>query len=74
MAVVDYAVFVVGFAIIHTVAYTVAGVIELQFADYIYGGEERRVDFVRDMTIPEESTRIGFMFLPAQLVRGILIC
>jgi hypothetical protein len=38
--------------------YTVAGVIELQFADYIYGGEERRVDFVRDMTIPEESTQL----------------
>ena len=73
MSIVDYAVFVAGFTIIHTVAYTVAGMIELQFADYIYGGEERRVDFVRDMTIPEESTRIGLVFLPAQLVRGVLM-
>jgi hypothetical protein len=48
-------------------------VIELQFADFIYGGEERRVDFVRDMTIPEESTRIGLVFLPAQLARGVLM-
>ena len=73
MSFVDYAVFIVGFTIIHTIAYTVAGMIELQFADYIYGGEERRVDFVRDMTIPEESTRIGLVFLPAQLVRGVLM-
>jgi hypothetical protein len=73
MAAIDNAVFVVGFTIIHTVAYTIAGMIELQFADYIYGGEERRVDFVRDMTIPEESTRIGLVFLPAQLVRGVLM-
>jgi hypothetical protein len=73
MTITDYVVFVAGFTIVHTLAYTVAGVIELQFADYIYGGEERRVDFVRDMTIPEESTRIGRVFLPAQLVRGILM-
>jgi hypothetical protein len=70
---IEYAVFVAGFAVVHTAAYTVAGVIELQFADFIYGGEERRVDFVRDMTIPEESTRIGLVFLPAQLVRGVLM-
>jgi hypothetical protein len=25
------------------------------------------------MTIPEESTRIGLVFLPAQLVRGVLM-
>jgi hypothetical protein len=73
MTFVGYAVFIIGFTIIHTIAYTVAGMIELQFADYIYGGEERRVDFVRDMTIPEESTRIGLVFLPAQLVRGVLM-
>lgn len=73
MTIVDYAVFVAGFTIIHTAAYTVAGVLELRFADYIYRGEERRIDFVRDMTIPEESTRIGLVFLPAQLVRGVLM-
>ncbi|NHN49257.1 hypothetical protein G9464_16900 [Halostella sp. JP-L12] len=73
MIIVDSTVFVAGFTIIHTIAYTVAGMIELQFADYIYGEEERRVDFVRDMTIPEESRRIGLVFLPAQLVRGVLM-
>ena len=73
MAVFEYAVFVAGFTIIHTLAYTVAGVVELQFADYIYGGEDRRVDFVRDMTIPEESSRVGLVFLPAQLARGVLM-
>lgn len=73
MTPVDYAIFVAGFTVIHTVAYTVAGLIELQFAEYIYHGEERHVDFVRDMTIPEESTRIGRVFLPAQLVRGVLM-
>jgi hypothetical protein len=73
MAVPEYAAFVGGFAVIHMVAYTVAGVVELRFADYIYGGEERRVDFVRDMTIPEESDRIGLVFLPAQLIRGVLM-
>jgi hypothetical protein len=69
MSAADYAVFVAGFTVVHTVA----GLVELQFADYIYGGEQRRVDFVRDMTIPEESDRIGLVFLPAQLVRGVLM-
>lgn len=73
MAVFEFAVFVAGFTVIHTLAYTVAGVVELQFADFLYGGEDRRIDFVRDMTIPEESTRIGLVFLPAQLARGVLM-
>jgi hypothetical protein len=73
MAVIEYAVFVAGFTVIHTLAYTVAGAIELQFADYIYRGEDRSVDFVRDMSIPEESSRVGRAFLPAQLARGVLM-
>ncbi|WP_136603599.1 hypothetical protein [Salinigranum halophilum] len=73
MVVIEYAVFVAGFTVIHTLAYTIAGMIELQFADFIYGGEDRRVDFVRDITIPEESSRIGRAFLPAQLARGVLM-
>ncbi len=73
MTTVDYAVFVAGFTITHAVAYTVAGMMELQFADYIYRGKERRVDFVRDMTIPAESSRIGLVFLPAQVARGVLM-
>lgn len=73
MAVRDYGIFVIGFTIIHTIAYTVAGMVELQFADYIYRGEDREVDFVRDMTTSEESSRIGRLFLPAQLVRGVLM-
>jgi len=73
MVIIEYAVFVAGFTVIHTLAYTVAGLIELQFADFIYGGEDRRVDFVRDVTIPEESSWVGRAFLPAQLARGVLM-
>lgn len=73
MTIIESIQFIIGFTVIHTAAYTVAGMIELQFAEYIYGGEERRVDFVRDMTIPEESSRVGRVFLPAQILRGILM-
>jgi hypothetical protein len=69
----EYTVFVAGFTDHPRARIHLAGMVELQFADFISRGEDRRVDFVRGMTIPEESSRIGRVFLPVQLARGVLM-
>lgn len=73
MAITASARFVGGFTLVHTAAYFVAGVVELLVADRLYRGEQRRVDFVRDVTLPEEAGRINRVLLPAQAVRGVLM-
>jgi hypothetical protein len=69
----DYFIFVVGFMVIHTIAYVVAGAIALQFSGELYREKARLIDFTRDMSNEEESPHVEKYFFPAQLVRGFLM-
>ena len=69
----EYLVFSFWFIVIHTGAYTAAGVIALKISKDIYEGKERFADFIRDMKDPHESKHVQKFFIPAQLVRGLLM-
>ena len=69
----QYVIFSVWFTVLHSVMYTLAGMIALKFSREIYEGENRNVDFIRDMKNPAESRHVQRWFFPAQLVRGMLI-
>jgi hypothetical protein len=69
---VQYLIFTLLFILIHTIAYTVAGAVALRFSKDIYEGENRLFDFLRDMNSPEGQA-VSRWFLPAQLLRGLLL-
>ena len=54
-------------------AYTVAGALILKVSKRIYEGKCRMMDYVRDMSDQNESRHVQRWFLPAQLVRGLLL-
>ena len=66
-------VFVLGFTLVHAVAYTVAGAIALSFSRDLYAEKGRVLDFMRDMDDETESLHVKRWFLPVQLVRGMLL-
>jgi hypothetical protein len=61
------------FIVIHTVAYTAAGAIALQLSKELYEEKNRLLDYLRDMSDPAESGHVSKWFIPAQLVRGLLL-
>jgi hypothetical protein len=61
------------FIIIHTVAYTAAGAIALQLSKDLYEEKNRLLDYLRNMSDPAESGHVTKWFIPAQLVRGLLL-
>ncbi len=65
--------FTVGFALIHTTAYVVAGMLALRVSSDLYKGEHRLLDFINDMSESNGNTRVQKLFLPAQLLRGVLM-
>lgn len=69
----SYLMFTVWFTLIHTAAYILAGVIALKISKDIYESKERFADFLRDMGDPVESKHVQKAFIPAQLVRGIIM-
>jgi len=69
----EYLVFSFWFIVIHTGAYTTAGLIALKISKDIYAGKDRFADFIRDMSDPNESKHVNRLFIPAQLVRGLLM-
>lgn len=69
----EYLVFSFWFIIIHTVAYTAAGMIALKISKDIYDGKSRLMDYLRDMANKNESSHVTKWFIPAQLVRGLLM-
>ena len=68
-----YLTFSFWFTIIPTVAYTLAGIIALKISKDIYESKERYADFLRDMGDPAESKHVQISFIPAQLVRGVIM-
>lgn len=68
-----YLTFTFWFTIIHTAAYIFAGVIALKISKDIYESKERYADFLRDMGDPDENKHVQKTFIPAQLVRGVIM-
>lgn len=69
----SYLMFSVWFTVIHTAAYILAGVIALKISKDIYESKDRYADFLRDMGDPTESKHVQKAFIPAQLVRGVIM-
>ncbi len=69
----SYLVFTVWFTVIHTAAYIIAGVIALKISKDIYESKDRYADYLRDMADSVESKHVQKTFIPAQLVRGIIM-
>jgi hypothetical protein len=65
--------FVLWFTLIHTVAYVLAGVVALSISKDLYEDKARHLDFLRDMGDADENRKVQRAFLPAQLVRGVLM-
>jgi hypothetical protein len=68
-----FVIFSLIFTVIHTIAYTLAGMIALKVSKDLYEDKQRVIDYMRDMSVKEESKHVEKWFLPAQLVRGILM-
>lgn len=69
----DYLIFIIGFIIIHTLAYIVAGAIALKMSGDLYREQARVMDFNRDMSNKRESSHVEKYFIPAQIIRGLLM-
>ena len=69
----NYLIFSFWFTVIHTAAYMVAGMIALKISKDIYDGKSRLMDYLRDMANENESKHVHKWFLPAQLLRGLLM-
>ncbi len=69
----DYLIFSLLFALMHAAAYTIAGAFILKRSKDVYEGKARIMDYLRDMRDPEESSHVTKWFLPAQLIRGLLL-
>jgi len=65
--------FLGGFAVLHTVSYTVAGIMALSISSVLYRGPDRHMDFLRDASDPSEAKRLQRWAVPLQLPRGIVL-
>jgi len=65
--------FILWFELTHIVAYIVTGVIALSLSKDIYEDKDRLCTFMRDMKNPKENKRIGMLFIPAQILRALLM-
>lgn len=68
-----YLMFSLGFIIIHVVSYTFAGVVALKLSKALYKEKERLLDYVRDMSDESNKKHVEKWFLPAQVLRGLLL-
>ncbi|MCE7790866.1 hypothetical protein K8O68_00340 [Salipaludibacillus sp. CUR1] len=68
-----YILFILLFTLAHAIAYIAAGAIALKFSKDIYEEKSRHCDFMRDMSNKEESGHVEKYFLPAQILRGLLM-
>jgi len=65
--------FILWFELANIVAYIVTGVIALSLSKDIYEDKDRLCTFMRDMKNPKENKRIGMLFIPAQILRALLM-
>lgn len=69
----EYIKFSLLFMLVHTGAYFVAGMLAYRISHDLYHGENRLLDFLKDMSDPAENARVAKLTLPLQLVRGLLL-
>ncbi len=69
----EYLAFSFFFMLSHTLSYTFSGVIALGISRDIYKNKQRLCDFLRDMADKNENKHVSRSFLPAQIVRGLLL-
>lgn len=69
----EYIKFSLFFILAHTISYTIAGAIALSISKDIYESKSRHCDFLRDMSDEDESKRVSIYFIPAQILRGLLM-
>lgn len=68
-----YVIFSLWFIFIHTVSYIFAGAIALKISNNLYEEKERIIDYVRDMSDESERKHVEKWFIPAQIIRGLLL-
>ena len=69
----NYLLFSLGFIILHTLMYQLAGVIDYRVTEHLYSGEDRLFGFFRDMGDEKENKRVMKTQFLAQIVRGLLM-
>lgn len=69
----QYLMFSFWFIIIHSFAYTIAGMLALKISKDLYEEKNRLLDFLRDMSDESESNHVSRWFIPAQILRGLLM-
>ena len=69
----EYLQFSFWFVVIHIFSYTVAGAVALKISGDLYRGENRLLNFIRDMDDSRESSHVQKYFIPAQVFRGLLM-
>lgn len=70
---INYLIFSFWFIIIHTFSYTFAGALALRISSDLYEEQKRLIDYVRDMSVESDKSHVEKWFLPAQIVRGLLM-
>ena len=68
-----YLFFSIWFTLIHTLSYTIAGMLALRISKDVYEGKSRLMDYLRDMSIDSESKHVQKWFITGQILRGLLL-
>lgn len=61
------------FTLIHTGAYFIAGLLAYRISRDHHKGENRLLDFMKEMSERAEPARVARLTLPLQLVRGLVL-
>ncbi len=69
----QYVVFSLWFTLIHVLSYMIAGMLALRISKDIYDGQNRLMDYHRDMSDEKESKHVHKWFIPGQILRGLLL-
>lgn len=69
----EYIKFSLLFMLVHTGAYFIAGMLAYRISRDLYHGENRLLDFLKDMADPAENARVAKLTLPLQLLRGLVL-
>lgn len=69
----EYIKFSLLFMLVHTGAYFVAGMLAYRISRDLYHGDNRLLDFLKDMSNESENARVAKLTLPLQLLRGLVL-
>jgi hypothetical protein len=69
----EYIRFSLLFTLVHAGAYLIAGLLAYRISHDLYQGENRLLDFLKNMADKSENARVARRSLPLQLLRGLLL-